>query len=53
MVFVALFEPIQADKIELPGAKTFTQGPKLEKLERTSVLVVAPTQIASAADAGD
>jgi hypothetical protein len=43
---------IQAETIELPGAKISTTVPKLEKDERASVLVVEPTVIAVASRAG-
>jgi len=53
IVFVAVLEPIQADMMLLPGAKVSTQVPKLEKLERASVLVLEPTQMPKGADAGE
>ena len=42
-----------ADGIETPGAKISTHSPKLENDARLSNLSVAPTVIASGADAGD
>lgn len=41
------------DVISEPGAKMSTQDPQLEYDARVSVLVVAPTVIALAAEAGD
>jgi len=53
IVLVAVFEPIQADMMLLPGANVCTQVPKFEKLERASAFVVEPTQMPKGADAGE
>jgi len=53
MVLVAVSLVYQDDRILEPGAKTFTQFPKLEKLDRVSVLSVAPTVMARLAEAGE
>jgi len=53
IVLVAVFEPIQADKMLLPGAKVCTQVPKFEKPERASVFVLEPTQMLKGAEAGE
>ena len=52
-VYVAVGEPIQAERIVDPGAWISTQGPKLENEDFASALVVAPTVIAEGARAGD
>lgn len=53
MVLVALLPPIQADLIRTPGAKMSREVPKLEKLARASVLLVAPTVKAVGSEAGE
>ena len=53
MVLVAVLDEFQAEVMELPGANTSTQEPRLEKLARLSVLVVAPTVMAVGARAGE
>ena len=53
MVLVAVLLVHQAEVMLEPGAKRSTQVPKLEKLERASVLVVEPTVIAAATRAGE
>lgn len=50
---VAVLLSVDAALILLPGARRSTQGPKLEKLEKLSDIVVEPTVIASAAAAGE
>ena len=50
MVLVAVLDVCQAEVMELPGANTSTQEPRLEKLAR---LVVAPTVMAVGARAGE
>ena len=42
----------QALTMSAPGAKVNTQGPTLLKVARASVLVLAPTTMASGADEG-
>ena len=53
IVFVAVSLVRHADRIDEPGAKISTPLPKLENDERASVLVDAPTVIASATRAGE
>jgi hypothetical protein len=53
MVLVAVELVYHADVIDEPGPKMSRQLPKLEKLERASVLVVEPTVIADGARAGE
>jgi len=53
IVFVAVFDPIQSEVMEDPGANTSRQVPKLEKEERASVFVVAPTVMAFGTRAGE
>jgi hypothetical protein len=53
MVLVAVLLVCHAEVIDEPGAKMSRQEPKLEKLERASVLVVEPTVIAEGARAGE
>jgi hypothetical protein len=53
MVFVAVLLVFQAEVMLEPGAKMSRHVPKLEKDERASVLVVAPTVTAAATRAGD
>lgn len=38
---MAVIDPIQSEVIKRPGAKTETQGPKLEKLVRVSESLIA------------
>ena len=52
IVLVAVSLVIQAEVMFWPGAKMSVQVPKLENEARASVLVVAPTVIASATRAG-
>src|SRR6267143_2997939 len=52
-VAVAVSLVRHADKMPEPGAKISTTLPKFEKDERASVIVVAPTVIASATRAGE
>lgn len=53
MVLVASAPSIQAEVMPLPGAKISTQIPQLENDDRSSMLVVDPTVMASEAEAGD
>lgn len=53
IVLVAVVEVDQVDLIELPGAKRSTQVPVFEKLERASLLDVAPTVMADGSRAGE
>src|SRR2546429_53293 len=53
IVLVAVSLVFHADRIEEPGANTSTTLPKFENDERASVVVVAPTVIASVTRAGD
>ena len=53
IVLVAVSLVFHDDVMLEPGAKISTQVPKLEKLERASVLVVEPTVVALATRAGD
>ena len=53
MVLKAEVLPIQLDVMPDPGAKMSTHGPKLEKEDLQSTLVVAPTVMAAVALAGD
>jgi hypothetical protein len=53
MVLVAVFDVIQAEVIEEPGAKRSRQDPKFEKDDRASLLVVDPTVMAAATRAGE
>jgi hypothetical protein len=50
---MAVSEEYQEEGMLLPGAKRSRQGPKLEKLLRMSLEVVAPTTIASRTREGD
>ncbi len=52
-VAVAVSLVSQADRMLEPGAKISTTLPKLENDDRASVIVVAPTVIASATRAGE
>jgi hypothetical protein len=52
-VAVAVSLVFNAEVMLLPGAKMSTQAPKLEKDERASALVVAPTVIAVGSLAGE
>jgi len=53
IVFVAVFEPIQADMMLLPGANVSTHVPKFENVERASAFVLEPTQMPKGAEAGE
>lgn len=53
MVLVAVFEVLQAEVMDEPGAKMSTQVPKFEYEARASVEVVAATVKALGARAGD
>jgi hypothetical protein len=53
MVFVAVFDPIQADKMLVPGANVSTHVPKFEKPDRASLFALDPTQIPKGAEAGE
>jgi hypothetical protein len=53
IVFVAVSLVFHAERIEEPGAKMSTQGPKFEYDARASVFVVAPTVIALGALDGE
>jgi hypothetical protein len=53
MVLVVVLEVAEAEVIRTPGAKMSRQDPKFENEPRVSVLSVAPTVIAAAAEAGD
>lgn len=43
MVFVAVLEPVQVERMLRPGANTSTQVPQLLKYARSSPMVDAPT----------
>jgi hypothetical protein len=53
MVRIAELLVCHAEVILVPGAKILTQEPKLEKLERLSLLAVAATVIAEGTLAGE
>lgn len=53
IVLEALVPPIQAEVMLVPGARMSTTEPKLEYEAKPSVLVVAPTVMALAAEAGE
>lgn len=53
IVFVALVDPVHAERISLPGANTSTHLPKFENQARSSSMVEAPTVIAFSAAAGE
>ena len=53
IVFVAVSDVYQDDRIPEPGAKRSTQVPKFEYDARASVFSVAPTVMAFAARAGE
>jgi hypothetical protein len=53
MIFVAVDDPIHADKISLPGANTSTHWPTFENQARSSSIVEAPTVIAFSDAAGE
>ena len=53
ILLVAWSDPIQTLVISRPGAKTSTHLPKFEKLARSSVMVEAPTVMASSLAAGE
>lgn len=53
MVLTALVDPIHADVMLEPGARMSTALPKLEYEANPSLLVVAPTVTALAAEAGE
>ena len=52
-VFESVLDELEAEMISDPGAYTSTQLPMLLKGDFASVLVVEPTVMASAADAGE
>jgi hypothetical protein len=53
IVFIAVSLVFHDDVMSLPGAKMSRQVPKFENEERASLIVVAPTVIASATRAGE
>jgi len=53
MVFVATSEVFQSDVTLTPGAQRSTPAPKFENEANPSLMLVAPTVIASATSAGD
>jgi hypothetical protein len=52
MLLVAELEPIQAEVMLVPGARTSTPLPKFEYVAQRLEFVVAPTVIALGAEAG-